>query len=88
MWEGKGENHSRITYLGYPRLSNKELFKGESSQVPYLVVYLVLCLTAGSLLSKMDVFEMDVLAIKSLMSGSYTAHGVAKIRGNELWNRL
>lgn len=40
VWERKGENHSRIIYPGYPRLSDKELFKGESSQVPYLVVEL------------------------------------------------
>lgn len=71
----EGENHSKVIYPGYPRLSNEELFKGESSQVPYLVVEL-----AAVPDSCQFVIQMDVLAIKSLMSDSCMAHGEAQGR--------
>ena len=51
-----------VSYLGHPRLKGE--VHGWDSIAPYLAVKLAVCLF------EMDVFRMDALAIKSLLSGT------------------
>lgn len=51
----------------------------------YLVVQLVAVMQLAMYLFEMDVFELDALAIKSLISGTYTAYSNMCFYANNIY---
>ena len=70
--EEKSGVTQEVSYLSYPGLSTKGVFRGGDDLIPWQVIWLVaVSYNWQYVYSRWMSFEIDALRLKSLMSGTY-----------------